>query len=706
MNSKNTESFMTIADLWNLCIARWRWFVASVLVAILLAFFYLCKTPFIYSRQAAILVCEESLGNNSTEQNGGVFNNLGFVNQNSNVTNVVRHITSLSVLLEVVNHLYPTLKGGDALNKALGIQSRLSVTNNDFKSTIIDLTYRDYSTAEAELVLSSIIQSYDELWLENKRKMIRSTSRFIDERLALLRNELEIVDDSIAVFKSNYGITDLANVSNIYLGQQRESDAAIMKLTSQKEMAEFIRELLEDEISPRQLLLVNSGINDSGIEAQITLYNNLLLELQNHLKYTSEQNPVIVHQLEEINSLRSKILTNLLNYIHALDIQLESLVDYYNEATVKVTSNPSQAKYLATIERERKVKESLYMFLLQKKEENEISVTYQATNIQILDAPHGGGKPTSPKRAQVILAAILLGFLIPVTVIFLRASFDDSVRDRYDIERNSDIPFLGEIPYSGREHSLESLLMPFGFGRKTKSSGIVVEPDMLNASNEAFRVLRNNMDSIQVGMSLDNGGKIYLIKSTQIEVGRTFIGMNLALIKAIGGQRVLFIDGDLRQASASRLWRTPQLGLTNYLYGEESDYRKLLWHPEDYPMLDILPAGALPTNPTELLQSPLFSQLLDTIRSDYDSVIIDSPAAGVLADADIIEHFVDCILFIIRAGRFNRNQLNEISHNQAINSDSKLQYIILNGVSIDARYGYTYLHKYERSDKNTVALNK
>jgi len=250
--------------------------------------------------------------------------------------------------------------------------------------------------------------------------------------------------------------------------------------------------------------------------------------------------------------------------------------------------------------------------------------------------------------------------------------------------------------------------MRFGIGRKAKSSGIVVGHDFLDASNEAFRVLRNNMDSIVAKMTLDKGGRVYLVKSTGLEVGKTFVAMNLALVKAIGGQRVLFIDGDLRQASASRLWRTPLLGLTDYLNGEESDYRKLLWHPEGYPTMDVLPAGALPTNPTELLQNPLLDELLNTARQQYDSIIIDSPAAGILADADIMEQMADCSLFIIRAGSFKRHRLNELSPIQIINGTSKPQYFILNGVSINARYGYGYVHKYERSeeDKNTVTLSR
>ena len=648
------------------------------------------------------------MGKNSTEKNGDEFNDIGFVQQNNNVTNVIRHYTSLDVLMEVAHRLDSTLEGGFLINKAVGIQSRLKAENAETKSTMIDLTYRDYSTAEAERVLTLILQVYNDKWIENKRQATINTSHFIDSRLKLLEHDLGIVDDSIAHFKSRYGITDLEHVSNLYLQQQSSSDAEILRLTNQKAMAEYIQSLLANKSSEPQLLLVNSGINNSALEAQISLYNSLLMQLQSHLNYTSSQNPLILNQEEELNNLRKRILANIKNHIHIIDIQLSSLTDYYEEATSKVESNPSQAKHLATIERERKVKESLYMFLLQKKEENEISITYNPSNIQLIEPPHGSGKPTSPKRSQVLLAAILIGLLAPVTIIFLRASFDESVRDRYDIERNSDIPFLGEVPYEGREHSLESLLMRFGIGRKAKSGGIVVGPDILNASNESFRVLRNNMDSIVAEKSFDNRCKVYLLKSTEIEVGKTFVGMNLALIKAIGGQRVLFIDGDLRQASASRLWRTPLLGLTDYLSGEESDYLKLLWHPEDYPMLDVLPAGALPTNPTELLQGSLFSQLLNTLRQQYDSIFIDSPTAGILADADIMEHHVDCTLLIIRAGRFNRHRLNELSPIQIINGTAKPQYIILNGVSVNVRYGYTYLHKYERSeeDKNTVEISK
>lgn len=707
--SKGKESTITISGLWHLCIAHWRWFAVSVSLSLLLAVYYLARTPFLYSRSAAVMVHEESMGSGSSDKSPNNFYQLGLVNQNDNMANTVRHITSLDMMMEVAHRLAPEMDEGQVFNKALDIQSRLSASVEGLKSTVIDLSYKDFSTYEAERVLTTVIKVYNDKRLETKLQITQNTSQFIDARLQLLREDLNVVDDSIAVFKSRYGITDLEHVSDIYLRQQSESDAEIMRLSNQKAMAEFVRDLLEDRTSKFQLLLVNSGLNNSMIEAQITLYNTLVLELQSHLKYTSEQNPLIAHQEDEIKSLRAKILSNIKSHIHTIDIQLKALNDYNEEATTKITSNPAQAKHLATIERERKVKESLYMYLLQKKEENEISFAYLSSNMETIEVPHGSGKPTSPKRGRVLMASVLIGMLIPVAFLFLRATMDESVRDRFDIERNSDIPFLGEIPYSGREHSLDNYLMRFGMGSKAKSSGIVIGPDMLNASNEAFRVLRNNMDSIVANKFPEGGsGRVYLIKSTEIEVGKTFVGMNLALVKAIGGQHVLFIDGDLRQASASRLWRTPLLGLTDYLNGEEGDYRNLLWHLEEYPTMDVLPAGALPTNPTELLQSQLLDKLINTAKKHYDSIIIDSPSAGILADADIMERISDCTLFIIRAGRFKRHRLNELSPIQIINGISKPQYFILNGVSIDARYGYDYVHKYERSedDKNTVTISR
>lgn len=681
MNTKKTENVFSIVDLLQQCAARWRWFIVSVAVCLLFAVYHLKTTPHVYKRQASVMVLEESLGNNAGESKNTTFTNIGFVSLKTNVINVMRHITSLDVLMEVARRAYPDLSEDMIFDVAVDIQDRLSAENEIKNSSIIDLTYRDYSTEDAYRILSLVIQVYADKWMENRFELTRHTSKFIDSRMALLEADLDVVDDSIAKYKSSYGITELKDVSDIYLRQQSESEAEIVRLSSQREMAEYIRELLEDKKTTNQLLLANSGINNDGIEAQITMYNNMVLELQGHLKYSSEQNPAIANQQEQIASLRQKILTNIIKYIHSLDIQLESLIDYNNEAMEKITSNPAQAKYLATIERERTVKENLYTFLLQKKEENEISSTYQAVNIQVIDAPHGSGKPVSPKRGMVFFAAIFLGLLIPITIIFLNATMSETVKNHHDVERHGDIPFLGEIPMSERTDTWLTLARIIGLRSGTK--GVVVARGKQTPINEAFRLIRTKLENATDAQGGMKG--VYMVASDHASVGKTFVSMNLATVLAIGGRRVLFIDGDLRRASASKRWSAGDHGLTDYLEGRTSHIASLLFHPEGYPQLDVLPAGALPANPTELLDASRLKALFEEVRPQYDLVIIDTPPIGKLADAEIIGKYVDRQLFVIRAGVHKRTILNMLEADpDAINAPSR--YVILNGVNIDFRY--------------------
>lgn len=694
---KKTDNFISITDLWRLCIAHAKWFVVSVSVCLLFAIRYLLITPYLYQRNAAIMVREE-ISKSFSERSTSEFSEIEFINQIGKSSNIVRHLTSLDIMMEVARRL-DTLGTSNILDKAEGIQDRFDAEMDGKNSSIINLTYKDYSTQEAELMLSLIIQVYNDKLFEERYLAAKSASRFIDSRLRLLERDLDIVDDSISVFKSRYGITDIEHVSDIYLQQQRQSDFELLNLTNEKAMAEYILSLLNEKSSSRKLLLVNSGIKNGAIESQITLYNSLLLQLQSHMDYTSDQNPLIINLERDLNKLRKDILTNINNHIRTIDIQLQGMEGYHGEAESKITSNPAQAKYLVSIEREQKVKEGLYIYLLQKKEENEISIANRPTNIQIIDIPHGSGKPISPKRAQVLFAAILLGFLIPVTVIFLRATFDETVRDRFDIECNSDIPFLGEVPFSGKKLGfIVRLLQLFGIDRQRNRINLVVDYDKQDPSNEAFRIIRTNLNFIEENQKrLDTAGQgiVYLIKSTQIGAGKTYISTNLALAMAIGNKRVLFIDGDLRDASASRQWNAPEHGLSDYLNSNSNDFKPMLFHIEKYPTLDILPAGSVPGNPTELLHGQKFENLIQATRSLYDIVVIDSPSAGMLADADIIGQHVDCKLFIVRAGLFRRNNLEDL---KPIHRDDKQQYVILNGVSIDSRYGFEYAHKYDRSE--------
>jgi capsular exopolysaccharide synthesis family protein len=694
--AKYNENFLSIAGLWRICVLRWQWFVFSVIVCLLFAIRYLIVTPNMYTRSASIMVIEESMGNSASNKGGDIFKDLGLVKQNSNINNVVRHINSLDVMMEVARRLDVSLEPEDVLGKAEDIQSRLSISVEEEKSTIINLTYVDYSVEDAERVLILIVQVYNEKMLEANQMVTKNTSRFIDTRLRLLEQDLSIVDDSIATFKSRYGITNLEHVSDIYLQQQRESDSEILKLKNQKAMAGYIRELLNDKSGKPQLLIVNSGIDNQIIESQIQLYNDQLLQLQSHLEYTSEQNPIIVTQEKELSALRKNILANINNHIRTINIQLQIIADYHELNKSRITSNPEQAKYLTTIEREQKVKESLYMYLLQKKEENEISSSYRSANTQMIDIPHGSDSPSSPDAKKILFSAILFGIFLPVTVIFLRATLNESVRDHFDIESLENIPFLGDVPVS------ESTSHQINFQRRLRlippKDPIVVAHGKQDPVNEAFRMVRTKLEAIT--NEHPDTSKVFMVTSTNEASGKTFVAMNLALVLAIGERHVLFIDCDLRKATASRRWNAPEKGLADYLNGRSSYPTQLLYRIKGFPTLDIMGAGFIPPNPTELLRSALFERLINTMRPQYGYIILDCPTEGLLADAEIVKKNVDHSLFVVRAGQYLRQRLVELEE-PAVPGKKIFQYVVLNGVEINSKY---YTHENADSEENKEAM--
>ena len=625
---------MSISDLWRICLRRWKWFVLSVGVCLLFAAVHLSRTPKRYTSHAAILVKEESTGNNASK-GGEEFADLGMVKQKSNVTNEVRHIMSLEVMAEVARRVRPDVPEEELLEVAQGLLSGLDAERESEKSTIINLSYTDRSPEKATEILSQVISAYDDKCLEDKLILAQNTSGFIDNRLRLLEQDLDQVDDSISTYKSEHGITELSRVSDIYLQQQSQSDAQILSLTNQKAMAQYLRELLDDE-SVHRFLLVNSGIRNAVIEAQINQYNTLLMQLNSHLTYTSDQNPIIMNLENEIDGLRNSIKSGIDNHIKTIDIELSAVQGFNGEATSKISSNPAQAKFLASIEREQKVKESLYLYLLQKKEENEISVTYHSSATHVIDMPHCSGSPTSPKIPRVLFAAVLLGLFAPLAFFFIRITLDDNVRGSSDVEAFCEVPVLGELPLAGRRREM-----------------VVVEGGK-DPCNEAFRMLRTKLSL------LEGERKLFLVTSSKDEDGKTFVAVNLARAWALCGRRVLLIDADLRSGRSSAILKMRGDGLSEYLGGEAPDFRSLICACDDVPGLEVLPAGRIPSNPSELLSGERLGGLMSEVRGSYDAVFVDSPSAGKMADADIIEPLTDLTLYVIRAGRFDRRRLEAL----------------------------------------------
>ena len=689
---KSSDDFITIPDLWHLCVARWNWFVVSLIVCVACASFYLIKTTKMYSREMSVLVKQDAQGKSTTQNvTDNSFNDIGLVAQNVNVQNVQRQFTSLGILAEVARRVMHPANDREVLRMAEDIKSRLKAEIESDKSTIINLKYTDSNPLHAERVLSEIVRVYNEKMVDDKKKITASSSRFIDGRLKLLEQDLDVVDDSISKFKTRNKITDLSRVSDMYLQQQSQSDAEIMRITSQRTMAKYILELLRNKSARRQLLPTNSGINNQVAEAQITQYNSLLLQLKNNMTATSTQNPLIIKQQAELDDIRRNILATVDNQIKTLDIQLQALQGYYGEADSKIVSNPTQAKHLASVEREQKVKEGLYLYLLQKKEENEISMTYSSVNTEIIDMPHGSDAPVSPNRRMVIFAAVLFGLLLPTIYIFVTESMSTTVRDKYDIERKTTVPFIGEVPFIEPKKSKNPFVKLFSKKKKKqRTQNIVVGLGKQDIVNEAFRMLRTDLEFMTGKPGEKN---VYIVTSSYEGSGKTFVATNLAVSLSLSGKRVLFVDGDLRHASASRVFGTSHKGLSDYLAENEDDLLNIIHHLDAYPTLDIITAGTIPPNPTELLSNRRLLLMLQELRPLYDFIVIDCPPTETLADTELIERNADRTLFVIRAGMFARKKVEDLEID-SINGKYKNIGIILNGTKSSGRYGYRYGYNY------------
>ena len=559
----------------------------------------------------------------------------------------------------------------------------LTVALSDEKSTVINLSFSDVNTQRAEDVLNTVIAVYNENWIKDKNQVAVSTSMFINERLGVIERELGNVDESISSYKSQNLLPDVQAAASMYMEQSSATSAQILTLNTQLSMARYIRNYLTNATAKNQLIPANSGIESSGIEAQIAEYNTMQLRRNDLVANSSERNPLVVDMDQSLQNMRAAIVSSIDNLMVTLNTQLHSLQQSEQHTTAQLAANPSQGKYLLSVERQQKVKESLYLFLLQKREENELSQAFTAYNTRVITPPTGNPTPTSPVKKNILLVAFALGLIVPFGTIFARESLNTRLRGRKDLEVLT-LPLAGEIPLATTK------------GKKRQAgtgSEIVISQGRRDVVNEAFRVLRTNIEFMLGGDAQSQNGKatVTLFTSFNPGSGKTFLAVNTAACIALKGSRVLVIDGDLRRASASAYVGSPHHGLSDYLARRIDDIAPAIVQADGHPTLDILPVGTIPPNPTELLAEPRFAALIDELRARYDYIFIDCPPIDVVADTQIISKVTDRTMFIVRAGLLERDMLPQL---QRLYDEHRYPGLamVLNATAgtRHSRYGYHY----------------
>ncbi|MCR4824643.1 MAG: polysaccharide biosynthesis tyrosine autokinase [Bacteroidales bacterium] len=564
---------------------------------------------------------------------------------------------------------------------------------NDVKnrSDVITLTIQDINIQRAEDILNTLIAVYNENWIKDKNQLANSTSMFIDDRLSVIERELADVDSDISSYKSEQLVPDVGAAAAMYMNQNTALDAQQQALTNQLSMARYIRNYIASDNDPSKLIPANSGVDNPGLESQIAAYNTKVLERNSLVANSSTVNPLVIDADEVLSDLRANILSTVDNAVVALEAQIGNLQRSERRNTSRIAANPTQAKHLLGVERQQAVKEALYLFLLQKREENELSQAFTAYNTRVIDPPTGSMKPVAPSRSKIMLLALLLGLFLPLALIYLMQSLNTTVRGRQDLKRVS-IPFLGEIPYNGeKQHLLRPRLQAFLGKKQEDAHPVVVEKGNRDIINEAFRVLRTNVEF----MTQESGPCVIAITSFNPGSGKSFLSMNLAVSLAIKDKKVLVVDGDLRHASQSQYIENRKIGFADYLAHRTDDLRALVSQSPNHPTLYGLPVGTIPPNPTELISDKRFAAAIEELKADYDFVIIDCPPIEIVADTQIIERSCDRTFFVIRAGLLERAMLPEL---EAIYKEGKFKNMamILNGSTQagSGHYGYRYGYRY------------
>ena len=553
-------------------------------------------------------------------------------------------------------------------------------------ATIINLSINDTSIRKAEDILNTLIEVYNENWIRDKNQIAVSTSQFISDRLGVIESELGHVDENISSYKSEHLLPDVQAASSLYMAQSAENNKELSTLNNQLSTAQYIRR----ELNTKQLdqtLPANSGIVSANIETQISEYNNLVLDRNRLIANSSEKNPLVKNMASSLQSMQRTIIQSVDNLIVSLNTQIRSLRRQEEATTNRLASNPNQAKYLLSVERQQKVKEELYLYLLQKREENELSQAFTAYNTRLITAPRGSMFPTAPRKMNILLVAFAVGLLVPAVGIFMKENMNTKVRGRKDLE-NLSIPFIGEIPqYSGTKKKW----WEFKHRKRQDMKTIVVNEGNRNIINEAFRVLRSNMDFMA---SKDNNQHVFVLTSFNPGSGKSFLAINIAISFAIKKKKILVIDGDLRHRTVSSYVDAPNKGLSDYLNNQIEDWKEIIVSYKGYTNLHILPIGTVPPNPTELLENSKLAMLIETLRPEYDYIFIDCPPVDIVADAQIIEKWADRTIFVVRSGLLDRSMLSELE-NMYTGKRFKNLSMILNGTeSTGGRYGYRYGYHY------------
>lgn len=561
---------------------------------------------------------------------------------------------------------------------AANCKAHLSADPVSKVTTIVRLNYNDTNVDRGMDFLNTLVALYNRDANDDKNEVASRTAEFIDTRIQIINQELGSTENQLATYKQKAGLTDLSSDAQLALQGNAEYTQKQAENATQLRLVQFLKEYIDNPANQMEVIPANIGLTDNALATVIGQYNEMLTERKRLLRTSSESNPVVVNLDASIQATRKNVQTSVSSVLKGLEITRNDLEHQARKFEGKISNAPTQEKELLSITRQQEIKASLYLMLLQKREENAITLAATANNGRIVEEPLSGG-PVSPNSRTFYLLALVLGIGIPVSIIYLSNLLRFKIESRADVEKITNVPVIGDIPVV-----------------ETKGNPIVVRENRNDLMEEVFRSVRTNIQFM-----LQENQKVVLFTSTSSGEGKSFTAGNLACSFAFMGKKVVIVGLDIRKPLLNKVFHLShkEKGITQYLVDpEHTDLLSLCQTSSESENLYILPGGIVPPNPTELVARQTLDQAIEILKKHFDYVLLDTAPIGMVTDTQLIARVADLSVYICRADYTHK------SHYELINDlkkDHKLPNIctLINCINMNQRkngyyYGYGKYGKY------------
>jgi capsular exopolysaccharide synthesis family protein len=567
----------------------------------------------------------------------------------------------------------------NAMSVARGLISSLNIVTSTKQSSLLDITLKIENRRKGEDFIQALISEYNLDAVKDKNTVSYNTSVFIEERLKDIARELGEVEGQVEDFRKEYEVSDIQTQVGSYIRKTENYESRRMEIETQLNLVRYIEDFIKNP-NNKSKLVPNLGIKDMGLVALINEYNTLLINRERIEGSAAPDNPSLRQINQQVNNMNQNIITSLANEIQASQIALRDLERENTITSSRIRTIPTVDRRYTDILRQQEVKSNLFVYLLQKREETNLTQAAVAPKAKIIAKPYSAGGPVAPKRTMILAIFFMIGVAIPAAILMILDFFQTKINGMKDLEKLTKCSVVGDIIKAE--------------GVENKSTSIVIKPNDDSTVSEMFRTMRNNI----LFMTTERDYNIILITSTVPKEGKTFISINLARSLSLMDKKVLLVGADLRNPQLSRNLGIPkrEIGFSSYLAGHIQDYNELIEKVE--PNFFVVQSGPIPPNPNELIAKTKTAEFFNSIRKEFDYIVVDSAPVGVVSDTFMLARYCHATLFVVREGYSEKDTIQFINN---LATDKRLKNIgvILNHASFQKshgryKYGYKYSYRY------------